>query len=155
MGEYPPMDNPGLNGSSQNGGGISRSISKSDHSLSDRTRACRARRSSAGMVMRGTNEGGRLGVVSTSESMNWSSDADNTLPIDSLSKIVDMRRECFRVGRLSKSSLAPSCSGFCFFGREGRRTDGCESGEDGGGGKENEGESGGDEEGGGWGEFSG
>ena len=115
------MDNPGSNGSSSNEGEISRSISKSDHSLSDRARACRARRSSTGMAIRGTNEGARLDGVSASNSMNWSSGANE---IGSVAKIVDMRWEDFRVGRLPKSSSAVSCLRFCLVGREERRTGG-------------------------------
>jgi len=40
---------------------VSRSISRSDHSSKARVRACRAMSSSAGMEIRGTKDGGRVG----------------------------------------------------------------------------------------------
>ena len=110
------------------------------------------------MVMRGTNEGGRIDAAPTSGPVNWPSGADCAVLIDSLGKIVDMRWEGFRVGRLPKSSSAVSCSGFgfpgfpgfpgffgffgffSFFGREGKgiRAGGCEDGVVGGEGEEDE-----------------
>ena len=64
MGEY--SDILGMNSGVD--GVLSKSMSRSDHSFRARVRACWAMSSSAGMDIRGTNEGGRVGSGGYSDS---------------------------------------------------------------------------------------
>jgi len=65
-------------------GGLSRSMSRSDHSFRARARACRAMSSSAGMEIRGTNEGGRVGSGGYSGSTE---DDRGELPVEPVAEI--------------------------------------------------------------------